>query len=238
MRRTVWLTLLLLSGCGGRSALWSGSDGAGGEGGRPSDLRADRTPLSRDRAGERDLTPVCAGDRDCDGDPDASDCAPDDPAIRHGAPELCNGKDDDCDGIVDEAALGCTDYYLDADGDGYGTLKECRCKPGGGYTATQGGDCYETGPRAKLVHPGQTSFFTEQRGDGSYDYDCDGIATAEHGKYSCTPKGWPSAGCAIQLGFKFDAACGLLAEFVYACFYQVGPVTCEAGIQLKTQACR
>jgi uncharacterized delta-60 repeat protein len=33
--------------------------------------------------------------------------------------EVCNGVDDDCDGIVDDG-LATTDFFLDADGDGYG----------------------------------------------------------------------------------------------------------------------
>jgi len=37
-------------------------------------------------------------------------------------------------------------------------------------------------------------------------------------------------------GFKFAAACGVLAEFVYACF-QVA-LLCEPAFQLKTQGCR
>jgi hypothetical protein len=41
-------------------------------------------------------------DRDGDGDPDESDCAPDDRAIFHGAEERCNALDDDCDGETDE----------------------------------------------------------------------------------------------------------------------------------------
>lgn len=44
-------------------------------------------------------------DGDQDGDPDATDCAPDDPTRRHGAVERPgNAKDDDCDGQTDEAA--------------------------------------------------------------------------------------------------------------------------------------
>ncbi len=41
-------------------------------------------------------------DDDNDGDPDEDDCAPLDPAIHHGAEEVCNGVDDNCDQQIDE----------------------------------------------------------------------------------------------------------------------------------------
>ncbi len=44
-------------------------------------------------------------DSDDDGDPDATDCAPDDPSVHHGAEESCNGADDNCNGEVDEGLL-------------------------------------------------------------------------------------------------------------------------------------
>ncbi|MEW5982024.1 MAG: MopE-related protein, partial [Acidobacteriota bacterium] len=47
-------------------------------------------------------TPGSCGDVDGDGDPDTTDCAPGDPAVHHGAAEVCNGVDDDCDGLTDD----------------------------------------------------------------------------------------------------------------------------------------
>ena len=41
-------------------------------------------------------------DDDGDQDPDETDCAPKDAAVHHAAEELCQGQDDDCDGLIDE----------------------------------------------------------------------------------------------------------------------------------------
>ncbi len=50
---------------------------------------------------------------------DSTDCNDGNAAVNPGAIEVCNGIDDDCDGATDE---GCTTWYADTDGDGYGDL--------------------------------------------------------------------------------------------------------------------
>jgi len=68
-------------------------------------------------------------------------------------------------------------YGIDNDGDGYGQ-SSYGCNNGAGQrTATLGTDCYDSNASAK---PGQTSYFTANRGDGSYDYDCDGAPTKQY----------------------------------------------------------
>jgi predicted outer membrane repeat protein len=59
----------------------------------------------------------------CDADGDgfrgnAGDCNDTNPNVFPGAPEACNGLDDDCDEVIDEDVL--RTFYADADGDGFG----------------------------------------------------------------------------------------------------------------------
>ena len=64
---------------------------------------------------------------------DDADCDDADPAVHDDAIEVCNGIDDNCDGETDEAgALGESVWYLDADGDGFGsttTIDACDAPP-------------------------------------------------------------------------------------------------------------
>ena len=70
------------------------------------------------------LGDACDDDDDNDGDPDSSDCGPYDPDMYNGHPEICDGKDNDCDGDSDEdfsdidqdGLADCID--IDDDGDG------------------------------------------------------------------------------------------------------------------------
>ena len=76
-------------------------------------------------------------------------CGPDGlTACSAGVPakEVCNGKDDNCDGKTDPSgADGCIDWYVDADGDGFGIGQpKCECEsPGPGYV-DKGGDCNDS----------------------------------------------------------------------------------------------
>ena len=97
--------------------------------------QADRGKVHKDESVD-----APSSDRDGDGDPDSTDCAPEDSAVHDGAEELCNGIDDDCDGEVDEGTTG----YVDADGDGFGALDApvswCDAPDGAGL-AEESGDC-------------------------------------------------------------------------------------------------
>lgn len=88
-----------------------------------------------------------------------------DDAAAAGPPaEVCNGRDDDGDGEVDEG-LALTVWYVDDDADGHGgTTERIACAQPTG-TAPTGDDCDDADPR---VHPSQA-----ERCNG-IDDDCDG----------------------------------------------------------------
>lgn len=85
---------------------------------------------------------------------DNTDCNDANAQVHPGATEICNGIDDDCDGQVDEGLPQYT-YYLDNDGDGYGsatTTITCSSTAPQGY-ASRGGDCNDANA---AIHPGAT----------------------------------------------------------------------------------
>jgi hypothetical protein len=99
----------------------------------------------------------CAFDADGDGHhalggclAPADDCNDADPAVHGGATESCDGKDNDCDAAIDDGVQ--TAYYLDDDGDGYGSSAAVRaCAAPSARHVTRAGDC-DDGDAA--IHPG------------------------------------------------------------------------------------
>ena len=112
------------------------------------------------------------------------DCNDVNASIAPNVTEICgDGVDNNCNSSQNEQnAVNCITFYRDADNDGYGdaTLTECWCSAGGTtneFDATNDDDCFDGNSQA---NPGQTGWFSSHRGDGSFDYNCDGNETKEH----------------------------------------------------------
>jgi hypothetical protein len=137
------------------------------------------------------------------------DCNDSDAAIHPGATEICNGVDDNCDGITDgEGSAGCTSYYVDADRDSYGAIgsARCLCAANATYNVTRGGDCNDSNAS---ISPGNPEIC-----DG-LDNDCDGS----------TDNGMTAPLCANQNGVCAGArmTCGGASGWQACTAAQYGP---------------
>jgi large repetitive protein len=103
-------------------------------------------------------------DEDSDGYYDEEDCDDQDPNIHTGAAEICDGVDNNCDGIIDEGVS--AHFYLDEDQDGFGandsSLEACEAPEG--YVPISN-DCNDQDP---LIYPAATEQCDE------LDNDCNG----------------------------------------------------------------
>ncbi|MEO6668146.1 MAG: MopE-related protein [Ferruginibacter sp.] len=133
---------------------------------------------------------------------DNTDCDDTDNTVYPNAPELCDGKDNDCDGTIDDGA-GTTPYYADADQDGFGdpnvSVTGCTIPPG--YVADNT-DCNDADntvyPNAPELCDGKDNDCDGTIDDGvgtTYyrDLDGDGFGDAANSQVACTvPTGYVS----------------------------------------------
>ena len=129
------------------------------------------------------LGDACDPDDDNDGEPDIVDCQPLNGGVSHFATEACNGFDDDCDDQIDEAgALGCENWFMDLDDDGFGAanLAKCLCASDGLYSTQVTGDCSPLNsaihPQAEEICNGQDDNCDGEIDEGANDFDDDGLA--------------------------------------------------------------
>jgi hypothetical protein len=144
--------------------------------------------------------------------------------------------------LANSHALPCAEpvWYRDADKDGYGDKKSAQraSKQPAGHVANSL-DCYDANPDAR---PGQNRYFTQHRGDGSFDYDCDGSATpAEQivsgGCKQITLLGYPTH-CWADEGWQGSVpGCGQQGRWLDSC--EVATLSCSLMKEKRSlQACR
>ena len=97
---------------------------------------------------QNQLTDIYQNLIDGDGDgftPSEGDCDDSNALVYPNAIEICDGIDNDCDGVIDGGAE--TEFFIDIDGDGYGDSETSilACSQPDGYV-TNSDDCDDTNP--------------------------------------------------------------------------------------------
>lgn len=104
----------------------------------------------------------------------SGDCDDSNAAVNPAATEVCgDGTDNDCDGLIDgsdPSATGGSTFYIDSDGDGYGSATSSvqACTAPAGY-ASNSSDCNDSNG---AINPGSS----EVCDASNIDEDCDGLA--------------------------------------------------------------
>jgi len=175
------------------------------------------------------------------------------------APFSCDSGTCTCGGQICPAGDQCIAWYEDKDGDGFGNPKKHKqgcssfAEPGWSKLGT---DCFDTNANAR---PGQTLRFLTDRGDGSFDFDCDGVESQAYpaviNPNACKVCGACVGECAGKVGFDCNAvpycpsanvgfsqytACGSKGT-LYECNGSEWSNTCLATFTAKpsaTQTCR
>ncbi|MBI3200607.1 MAG: hypothetical protein HYZ29_03620 [Myxococcales bacterium] len=144
--------------------------------------------------------------------------------------------------LANDHALPCADpvWYRDLDRDGYGdkahSQRASKQPPGHVSNAL---DCYDENPEA---HPGQTRYYEQHRGDGSFDYDCDGKGAKKDdlvagGCRTSTILGIPTK-CWADAGWQGPSpGCGEQGRWLSDC--EISTLSCEPAKELRNvQTCR
>jgi hypothetical protein len=188
-----------------------------------------------------------------------TDCDDQNDAAYPGAPEVCDGVDNNCNGVVDEGVQSV--FYRDADADGYGDVTSSvqACGPPLGYVAI-GGDCDDDDdaihPAAAEVCDGVDNNCNGVVDEGVQsvfyrDADADGYGSFTETIFACSaPSGYVSNGAdcdddadaihpaAVEVCDGVDNNCnGIADEGVLLTFYRDGDADGHGDAAQSVQAC-
>ena len=131
-------------------------------------------------------------DNDGDGFADTEDCDDANAKVYPGAPERCDGLDNDCNGSADDGVV--NTWYFDSDADGYGNANNSfsHCDPPWTFLVADATDCNDTDATA---YPGAAEVCDEvdNNCDGTVD---EGVTETYYGDVD--DDGWGDALSAIQ----------------------------------------
>jgi hypothetical protein len=178
----------------------------------------------------------------------AGDCDDNRARVFPGAPEVCDGHDNDCDEDTDEGIA--TTYYADCDGDGFANTVESHrsctrpttppssCVSRGQWVTREPNEgSIDCDDENRTAFPGNIAWSTSSRSGGSFDYDCNGISEPQLNVVSngrcrvqetgpvrlCRDAGWVGAvpGCGVS-----------------GMYQQCNAVSCGIETVVRIQACR
>jgi hypothetical protein len=154
-----------------------------------------------------------------------TDCNDNDASIHPGAVEICDGKDNDCNGLIDDNIV----YFRDADGDGYGdvTKRKKVCIQPAGYVR----DSTDCNDNNAAIHPGQADICGNNKDD-----NCNGLIDEGCALITVAPQ--PSSaveGNSGKTSMTFVVSLSAPAIVASSVNYQTVPVTATAGIDYVSQ---
>jgi len=152
----------------------------------------------------------------------------------------CGGSDNGDSSNFTPVATG-NIYYVDADGDGYGSMLIAGVSAAtapAGYVSNKL-DCADGDSRA---HPGQTAFFTTPITGATYlplpyDFNCDGVETPEY-PTAIAGACWTASPCSSGGSNVWDGSvpqCGNVGSWLLQC--RLVGSSCTPVTNSRTQAC-